>query len=376
MKKILGLILALVAVSAGTWVVADRVESPDQVAARAEAPAPVPVVAELDRGYLHGPVFLSVSAQQASIVTVRTPAALTGVVTAVERGRADALTPGAEQLRDTGRPVFELPGAFALYRDLEPGDTGDDVTAVQAGLREAGYGTGRDRDGVYGAGTQAAVRALYRASGYVAPENPAASAPVASEEGEGDASETQAPASTPGPRVLRSEVVMIATLPAAVESLASVGTELSAEADLVTLGTGDVLLSTTLPTGSLGALAVGAAATFTGDDGEAAGAQVTAIASGETADEALVTLAPDGAVSVGTTYVLTVDNPAVEPGDSLLAPLAAVVARGGRSYVAVRDGEVFREVEVEVTGTVGTVAAIAPVGEDSGLDEGVEVRVG
>lgn len=374
MKKILGLILALVAVSAGTWVVADRVESPDQVAARAEAPAPVPVVAELDRGYLHGPVSLSVSAQQASIVTVRTPAALTGVVTAVERGRGDALTPGAVLLRVNGRPVFVLPGAFALYRDIEPGDTGDDVAAVQAGLREAGYGTGYDRDGVYGAGTQAAVRALYRASDYAAPEKPAASA--VAEEGDGDASEPQAPASTPGPRVLRSEVVMITALPATVESIARVGTELSAESDLVTLGAGDVLLSTTLPTGSLGALAVGAEARFTGDDGEGAGAQVTAIASGETADEAVVTLSPDGSVSVGTSYVLTVDNPAAEPGDSLLAPLAAVVARGGSSYVAVRDGEVFREVEVEVTGTVGAVAAIAPVGEDSGLDEGVEVRVG
>lgn len=374
MKKILGLILALVAVSAGTWVVADRVESPDQVAARAEAPAPVPVVAELDRGYLHGPVSLSVSAQQASIVTVRTPAALTGVVTAVERGRGDALTPGAVLLRVNGRPVFVLPGAFALYRDIEPGDTGDDVAAVQAGLREAGYGTGYDRDGVYGAGTQAAVRALYRASDYAAPENPAASA--VAEEGDGDASEPQAPASTPGPRVLRSEVVMITALPATVESIARVGTELSAESDLVTLGAGDVLLSTTLPTGSLGALAVGAEARFTGDDGEGAGAQVTAIASGETADEAVVTLSPDGSVSVGTSYVLTVDNPAAEPGDSLLAPFAAVVARGGSSYVALRDGEVFREVEVEVTGTVGAVAAIAPVGEDSGLDEGVEVRVG
>lgn len=380
-------VLVLVLAGAGAWVVATRVESPTQLAARAEAPAPAPVVAALDRGYLQGQASLSTTAQHERVVALKPPAAMGGVVTFVASPPGATLTPGSVLMRVNGRPVFVLPGSFPLYRDLQPGASGDDVVAVQTGLRAAGYATGADRAGTYGAGTQAALRRMYKAGGYSVPEvSPptAASATPAAGAASNPASEQSAtatpspPASSAvsGPQVLRSEVLMIADLPATVQGVAAVGTELASDSDLVTLGAGQIVLSATLPNASVGALAVGAVATFSDDAGAPGTATVTAISPGPAADQTVVSLSAEGAVSSGAAYVVTIDNPAAETAESLLAPVAAVVARGGRSYIYPRDGESFKEVEVHVTGSVGGIAAIEAVDTTTPLDKGTEVRIG
>lgn len=389
MKKLISVVLALLLVGAGAWVVADRVESPNQVAARAEPPKPDPVVAPLVRGYLNGPISMSAVAQHEQTVTIKPPPTLTGVVTSVEKAVGDTLQSGSVLMRTNGRPLFVLIGAFALYRDIQPGDSGDDVQGIQVSLKDAGYSIGHDRAGVYGRGTQAAVRQMYKRAGYVAPEAPAVVAPEAPavavtdagvNGGEADATPTsssvEASAGVAGPRVLQTEVMMIASLPATVGSIAPVGAQVSSETDLVTLGAGQVVLSATLPNGSLGALTVGAAGAFTDDTGAEGAAEVTAVHPTEKGDATVVVLSSNSAVTPGSSYVLNVKNPAAEPGDSLLAPIAAVVARGGSSYVYARDGGLFREVNVDVTGSVGGVAAIVPVDSGVPLDAGTEVRIG
>lgn len=381
MKKLISVVLALLLVGAGAWVVADRVESPNQVAARAEPPKPDPVVAPLARGYLNGPISMSAVAQHEQTVTIKPPPTLTGVVTSVEKAVGDTLQSGSVLMRTNGRPLFVLIGAFALYRDIQPGDSGDDVQGVQVSLKDAGYSIGHDRAGVYARGTQAAVRQMYKRAGYVAPEAPAVAATDAGVNGgEADATPTsssvEASAGVAGPRVLQTEVMMIASLPATVGSIAPVGAQVSSETDLVTLGEGQVVLSATLPNGSLGALTVGAAGAFTDDTGAEGAAEVTAVRLTEKGDATVVVLSSNSAVTPASSYVLTVDNPAAEPGDSLLAPIAAVVARGGSSYVYARDGGLFREVNVDVTGSVGGVAAIVPVDSGVPLDAGTEVRIG
>jgi hypothetical protein len=242
-------------------------------------------------------------------------------------------------------------------------------------MKAAGFSTGRDRSGVYGAGTQAAVRTMYKTAGYTAPE--AAAAPTTPPDPKAEAAPAESTA-TPvaGPRVLMTEIVMIADLPAVAQSVAPVGTQLSNDTDLVTLGAGQLVLSATLPSGSVGALRVGAAGVFTGDAGAEGTAQVTALTPDAATAETVVSLAATGAVTPGAAYVVTIDNPAAETEQSLLAPIAAVVARGGRSYVYPRDGAAFREVEVQVTGSVGGVAAIVPVDTSVPLEEGTEVRIG
>ena len=373
-KKLIGLIVVLMFVATGAWIWAERVESPNQVAARAEPPTPDPVVASLDRGYLSGPVSMSTTANYERTVTIEPPLALTGVVTSLDKTKGDPLESGTVLLRANGRPVFVLTGAFPLYRDINPGDTGDDVTAIQSSLKAAGYSTGRDRDGHYGSGSQAAVRKMYKAAGFVAPEVSMPPEPAAA--ADPTVTAPVAPAVIPGPRILTTEVVMIAQLPATVEVIAPVGTVLSSDTSLVTLGTGPVLLSATLPSGSLGTLAAGAVGTFVNDTGAPGSAQVATMSPAEAAGEVVVTLSPTDAVTAGSSYVLTIDNPAVESGEALLAPISAVVSRGGKSYIYVRDEATYREVEVTVTGSVGGVAALEPVSLDVLLEEGTEVRVG
>jgi len=400
MKRLVLAVVAIVAVGVGAWLLAVGMESPQQAAARAEPPAPEPVVVALDRGYLNGPVSMTVEAQNQQSVVITPPAALTGVVTSVDRSAGDTLSPGSVPFRVNGRPVFVLEGAFALYRDIRPGDEGDDVLALQKGLLAAGYALGRP-DGKYGPRTQAAVRSMYRSAGYAAPEvafgtldaaaapSPGASAPETTATGTGAAAPSDgtavpaagggAAATVKGPGVLQSEVLTVPRLPAVVEGITTVGTGIAADTGLLTLGTGQVVLTSTLPQGSVGALAVDAAARFTDDSGAEATARVTALEPTETG-EVTVSLLTDGVVRAGSSYVLTIDNPAAEDGERLLAPVSAVVTRAGRTYVYVREGTEFREVAVEVEVTVGGVAAIvAAVGDgDAGvvLGEGTEVRVG
>jgi len=378
------MLLALVVVAAGTWVAATRLVSPDQVAAQAEPPDPVPVVAALTRGYLHAPVSLSATAAQEQVVTVTPPAAVTGVVTAAGGTAGQQLTSGEVLLRLSGRPLFVLSGSFALYRDIQPGDSGDDVAALQSGLVEAGYSV--RIDGVYGPGTQAAVRRMYRDAGYAAPQATTAAAATTTSQSAtattGDettstpAPEASAAATSAGTPVLRSEVLMVGGLPATLRSVAEIGTQLAAESTLMTLGSGTTVLSATVPTTSLGSLAVGAVAQFTDDTGTTAAATVTAITADAQDDQSTIVVTPQVQVSIGTTYVLTVTNPAAEPTESLLAPVTGVVTRGGRSYVYVQDGETFDEVEVTVSAAVGGVAAITPIDPDIVLDAGQEIRVG
>lgn len=376
MKRLIVAVLTLALVGAGAWVVADRVESPDQMAARAEPPAPDPVVAPLARGYLNGPVSVSAVAGYEETVAIKGSSALAGVVTSVEKRVGDTLQSGAVLMRVNGRPLFVLSGAFALYRDIQRGDGGDDVLALQASLTEAGFSIGRDRAGVFGWGTQSALRDMYEAAGYDPPETPVVAAPAADGDPEGAPTSGQVATSVAGPPVLQTELMMVTHLPATVVSIASVGTQVSIETDLVTLGAGQVVLAATLPTGSLGALTVGATGVFTDDSGAEGTAAVAAVNPAESGDQEVLVLTPTGGVTPGSSYVLAIDNPAAEPGDSLLVPIAAVVTRGGHSYVYVHHGSVFTEVEVQVTGSVGGVGAIVPVDATVALDEGTEVRVG
>lgn len=426
MKRLVLTVVAIAVVGIGAWLLAVRMESPQQVAARAEPPAPEPVVVALDRGYLNGPVSMTTRAQNQESVAVTPPAALTGVVTSVDRSVGDTLSPGAVPFRVNGRPVFVLEGAFPLYRDIGPGDEGDDVLALQKGLLAAGYAIGRP-DGKYGPRTQAAVRSMYRATGYTAPEvavdvpaGPGETLPGAAPSGaspsgtgapgapttgsadaDGDAGEADtgapagaapataaapatgaAPATTTGaaatrkgPGVLQSEVLMVPRLPAVVDTITSVGTSVASDTTLLTLGAGQVVLTATLPQTSVGALSVEAVARFTNDAGTESEARVVALDATENG-EVVVSVLTDGAVRAGGSYVLTIDNPAAEDGEKLLAPVSAIVNRAGRAYVYVRDGAAFRQVAVDVESTVGGVAAITAADVDDALDEGTEVRVG
>jgi hypothetical protein len=110
-----------------------------------------------------------------------------GVVTAQLKRNGDPVHSGDALVEVSGRPVIGLALPFRMYRDIKPGDEGPDVREVQSALRGIGLYTG-GVDGVYGAGTAAAVDALYESSGYLPPE-PSPEAVAALEQAEDQAEE-------------------------------------------------------------------------------------------------------------------------------------------------------------------------------------------
>lgn len=363
MKKYVGLILLLGLVAGGTWFLALQMQSPAQIAAQAEAPSPKPVLSELKRGYLSKPLSMRAEANYSKTQTVQPISAAEGVVTAVSKKRGDTLKNGDVLMRISGEPVFVLTGPFAPYRDIIANDVGDDVQVLQSALQEAGYSTGYDREGLFGPGTQSALRRMYQAAQFEVPTNRDI---AGAEDEEGEVRAT--------PAALRNHIIFVPNLPATIEHVASVGVDI-AEADwLVKLGTGAIKLTATVPTAAIGSLELGAAGTFIGDDGEE---QVAAVESIVPVDdngiEMLVTFTTEAKIKPGSEVVVTVANPSGETEESLLAPQAAILTRGDSSYIYVPDGEKFREVQVEVVGSLGGQVAIEV--DDASIDAGSEVRV-
>jgi peptidoglycan hydrolase-like protein with peptidoglycan-binding domain len=91
------------------------------------------------------------------------------IVTHVFCRKGSLASQGSVLLEVAGQPYFVLQGSVPAYRDLAPGETGEDVAQLQQDLISLGYGTGSDTLGSYGPGTAAAVSAYYQAHGYTAP---------------------------------------------------------------------------------------------------------------------------------------------------------------------------------------------------------------
>lgn len=400
MRKYLVFLLVLVLACGASWFAATRMVSPDQAAARARPPEPVPVTARLQQGFLHPPVTMSAGAQFESVRRLRPPAALTGTVTAVGVAAGQTVTPGTAPLRVDGRPLFLLPGSFQLYRDLSPGDEGDDVAAVQGGLQVSGFGTGRDRRGTFGPGTRRALERMYDAAGFRMPTtadpagadpttvDPAGSGPAGSgTAGSGTAQEPASeasaasgtpttPAADPVPVLPRREVFMTDVLPATVEAVAGLGSSLSPEADLFRLGAGAVVLTAQVPAASLGALQAGAVGALTADGATPGQATLEAVEPVVDSEEVTVRLWTDAPVAVGTSYVVAFDNPANEAAGRVLAPVTAVVTRAGHSFLYLAEEGEVRELEVVVEDAVGGMAAVRPVDPEEVLAPDAAVRVG
>jgi hypothetical protein len=172
------------------------------------------------------------------------------VVTKIFLGRGAAVAPGNVIVEVAGRPLFVFQGSVPAYRNLVPGDSGNDVAQLQTGLESLGYSTGGDTSGVFGAGTAAAVTAYYTALGYTVPTEPAgpkaASKPKAASE----------------PMVPLAEIMFVPTLPARVVKVAGpVGHE--ATGSLVTLSMGSPAIADQLSPSDAALVHRGLAVTIT-----------------------------------------------------------------------------------------------------------------
>jgi peptidoglycan hydrolase-like protein with peptidoglycan-binding domain len=80
-----------------------------------------------------------------------------------------AIVDNADVLAEVaGQPIFIFAGATPVFRDLETGESGKDVSELQVALRAAGYPVD-DPSGYFGSSTAGAVAALYSDHGYSAP---------------------------------------------------------------------------------------------------------------------------------------------------------------------------------------------------------------
>ena len=161
--------VGVVAVGGAGFAVGRQVKSPADAAADVAAPVASRLAVPVERKVLAAtlltrgdvrfgdpkPVVLPPSSLKASLGNLVTLAATKG----------QEIESGKRILEVAGRPVLALVGSTPAYRDLRPGDRGDDVRQLEAGLRTLGFDPGKT-DGAYDANTEKAVEAWYRQVGY------------------------------------------------------------------------------------------------------------------------------------------------------------------------------------------------------------------
>ena len=159
----------VVAIGAGGFVLGRQVKSPADAAAQAAAPTASRLAVPVERRVIAAtlitrgdvrfgdpkPVVLPASALKANLGNLVTLAATKG----------QEIEAGKRVLEVAGRPVLALVGSTPVYRDLRPGDQGDDVRQLEDGLSKLGFDPG-PVDGRYDDATENGVDAWYRNVGY------------------------------------------------------------------------------------------------------------------------------------------------------------------------------------------------------------------
>ena len=170
-RKLIALLIGAVIVAAlGGWLAASQIRSPAEIAARTAAPEPSPILVPVERRLLTTDVITRGTGRFGSPrqlwlgPTELKPGA--GVVTSLPLLSAQ-LAEGDLIATVSGRPVFLLRGSQALFRDLGPGTSGNDVRQLERALARLGHDPG-PLDGLYDEATEAAVEAWYEASGFAA----------------------------------------------------------------------------------------------------------------------------------------------------------------------------------------------------------------
>ena len=154
------------------WFAGSRIESPAARAAKAAAPVPSVVTADVERRVLSESLVTrgDVKPSGATPVVWTAGGGSGGVslVTGVPVKAGGQVVEGQAVVEVSGRPMLAIAGTVPVYRDLRPGLSGKDVAQLQAALGRLGF-SGVETDGVFGPGTKAAVAGWYERLGYKAP---------------------------------------------------------------------------------------------------------------------------------------------------------------------------------------------------------------
>ncbi len=163
------LVVAVVVVAAlAGWLAGHFIQSPAEAAARRSAPPASPILVPAEERLLSTDIVTRGTARfgSAQVLTLVPSELKSGrqIVTGLPEDGTE-LAEGDVVLTVSGRPVFLLEGGEPSYRDLGPGIVGEDVRQLERALKRLGFDPG-PADGVYDAGTEAAVAELYGAASY------------------------------------------------------------------------------------------------------------------------------------------------------------------------------------------------------------------
>jgi peptidoglycan hydrolase-like protein with peptidoglycan-binding domain len=120
---------------------------------------------EVERRILTEDSRLNVTLETTPGTSVAAPGEEPRVVTDVLVEAGTIVDAGHQLVRLNGRPIWTLPLPFPLYRDIEPGSSGDDVIELQRGLNALNPSPSLTVDGEYGPSTQDAIESLYATFG-------------------------------------------------------------------------------------------------------------------------------------------------------------------------------------------------------------------
>ena len=168
-RRIAGVaVVALVGLAVVGWAAARQIRSPAQIAADTAAPTPSPITVPVVRRTLSTIVIVRgtvrYGAPQPAVLGTSRVKQGSDIVTRAPRRRAQ-LGAGDVALNVDGRPVFVLPGAIPMSRDLHRGLNGPDVRQLEQALAGFGLPPGAV-DGRYDAATERAVSAFYVRQGW------------------------------------------------------------------------------------------------------------------------------------------------------------------------------------------------------------------
>jgi len=167
-RVVAGAIGLVVVAGAVGWIAGSTITSPAEAAARAQAPTPSLITADVDERVLSADVIARGSIGYDDPISLSLGGAVGGdvdaqIVTFVPEEGIE-LTEGAVALEVAGRPVLLLEGELPVYRDMRPGSSGDDVLQLEQALNRLGYLA--VADDTWGPETGAAIQSLYAKAGY------------------------------------------------------------------------------------------------------------------------------------------------------------------------------------------------------------------
>lgn len=372
-QRVFLVLVSMAAVLATAGLVASLfIKSPAQQAAEASPPPASVLTAEVKREVLMQSVVVRGTVASSAQFSVTGKLGRSGgpaVLTKLDVATGSSATEGQQLAEISGEPLFAFQGAVPAYRDVSVGTRGDDADQLQKALQRLGYLSSVSDDKTFTWRAGRALRAFMQDRGY-----------EAANDGDGNAI------------LPLAQLVFLPSTPATVAAVnGAVGDDLSAlDKPLLSVTTGDLRVSASVPEGSQNGITPGQEVEIT-DDVRGRSVKGSVVSLGDFSGNAksndttqstpgylLIVAAADPLSSdwLGQNVKVTIVV-ARRPQPELVLPVTAIATKEkGDTFVTVVGSDGSRtQVQVKVSLISGGDAAVTPMTADS-LHESDDVLVG